>query len=154
MIDDANVRTSTTASRRSRCPTTRPTSTARATSPARSSASRAPARSRTPPGSSCKYLTTDTDAVVSFANAIHNVPSTHGRAGVAGASTRTRTSRRSSRSRRTRTATRRPSSPNGGAYQLTLQDLGYAYESGKQTDLQAGLDEAAEQIDTDIAQAQ
>ena len=42
----------TTASRRSRCPTTRPTSTARATSPARSSGSRAPARSRTPPGSS------------------------------------------------------------------------------------------------------
>jgi multiple sugar transport system substrate-binding protein len=47
-----------------------------------------------------------------------------------------------------------PSSPNGGAYQLTLQDLGYAYESGKQTDLQSGLDGAAHQIDTDIAQSQ
>ena len=46
-----------------------------------------------------------------------------------------------------------PASPNGGAYQLTLQDVGYAFESGKQTDLQAGLAEAAEQIDTDIDQS-
>ena len=43
---------------------------------------------------------------------------------------------------------------NGGAYQLTLQDLGYDYESGKETDLQAGPREDAKQIDTDIAQAQ
>ena len=46
-----------------------------------------------------------------------------------------------------------PASPNGGAYQLTLQDVGYAYESGKETDLQGGLDRAAKQIDTDIDQA-
>ena len=99
-----------------------------------------------------KYLTTDTEAVVDFANAIHNVPSTLaalespdlsqdpaiqtfiGIAPNPGSNTT-------------------PASPNGGAYQLTLQDLGYAYESGKETDLQAGLDEAAEQIDTDIAQS-
>ena len=47
-----------------------------------------------------------------------------------------------------------PASPNGGAYQLTLQDVGYDYESGKLTDLQTGLTGAAEQIDTDIAQSQ
>ena len=47
-----------------------------------------------------------------------------------------------------------PSSPNGGAYQLTLQNVGYDFESGKLTDLQAGLEGAAHQIDTDIAQAQ
>ena len=47
-----------------------------------------------------------------------------------------------------------PASPNGGAYQQTLQDVGYAYESGKETDLQGGLDGAAKQIDTDIDQAQ
>jgi len=45
-------------------------------------------------------------------------------------------------------------SRNGGAYQLTLQNLGYAFESGRQTDLQAGLAKAAKQIDTDIAQTQ
>ena len=46
-----------------------------------------------------------------------------------------------------------PASLNGGAYQLTLQDVGYDFESGKLTDLTAGLQEAAEQIDTDIEQA-
>jgi multiple sugar transport system substrate-binding protein len=100
-----------------------------------------------------QYLTTDTEAVVNFANAIHNVPSTLaalespdvsqdpafqtfiGIASDPGSNTT-------------------PASPNGGAYQLTLQDLGYDYESGKQTDLSAGLEEAARQIDTDLAQSQ
>ena len=44
-------------------------------------------------------------------------------------------SRPSSRSPSTRSSNTTPASPNGGAYQLTLQDLGYAFESGKQTDL-------------------
>ena len=69
-------------------------------------------------------------------------------------SARTRASRRSSRSPQNPNSNTTPASPNGGAYQLTLQNLGYAYESGKLTDLQAGLDDAAKQIDTDIAQAQ
>ena len=47
-----------------------------------------------------------------------------------------------------------PSSPNGGAYQLTLQNVGYAYESGKLNDLQGALRQAAAQIDNDIEQAQ
>ena len=51
-------------------------------------------------------------------------------------------------------STTTPASPNGGAYQLTLQNLGYDYESGKQSDVDAGLQDAAKQIDTDIAQAQ
>ena len=50
-------------------------------------------------------------------------------------------------------STTTPSSPNGGAYQLTLQNVGYDYESGKNDDLQGALDTAAKQIDTDIAQA-
>ena len=56
-----------------------------------------------------KYLTTDTDAVVSFANAIHNVPSTMDALKSPDLDQMTRTSRPSSRSPRTRTATpRRP----------------------------------------------
>lgn len=99
-----------------------------------------------------KYLTTDTDAVVGFANAIHNVPST--KAALASPKVSQdpsfQTFIKIASNPHSNTT---PSSPNGGAYQLTLQDLGYAFESGKQTDLQAGLDKAAKQIDTDIAQS-
>ncbi len=89
-----------------------------------------------------KYLTTDTDAVVNFANAIHNVPSTN----AALASPKVdqdpafQTFIKIAQNPNSNTT---PSSPNGGAYQLTLQNLGYDYESGKQTDLQAGLEDAA-----------
>lgn len=99
-----------------------------------------------------KYLTADTDAVVNFANAIHNVPSTKAALGSAKVSQdphfQTFVSIASNANSNTT-----PSSPNGGAYQLTLQDLGYAYESGKQSDLGAGLSKAAQQIDTDVARA-
>ena len=100
-----------------------------------------------------KYLTTDTDAVVNFANAIHNVPSTN----AALASPKLdqdpsfQTFIKIAQNPYSNTT---PSSPNGGAYQLTLQNLGYDYESGKQTDLQAGPGGGGHQIDTDIAQAQ
>jgi multiple sugar transport system substrate-binding protein len=100
-----------------------------------------------------KYLTTDTDAVVNFANAIHNVPST------TAALASSKVSQDPNFQQFIKIASNpdsstTPSSPNGGAYQLTLQDLGYDYESGKQTDLQSGLDKAAQQIDTDVAQSQ
>ncbi len=100
-----------------------------------------------------KFLTTDTDAVVSFANAIHNVPSTK----AALASDKVdqnpsfQTFLKIAQNEHSNTT---PSSPNGGAYQLTLQNVGYAYESGKNDDLQGALDKAAKQIDTDVAQAQ
>ncbi len=100
-----------------------------------------------------KYLTSDTDAVVNFANAIHNVPSTLAalQSPDLNPDPNFQTFIKIAANPNSNTT---PSSPNGGAYQLTLQDLGYAFESGKQTDLQAGLDKAAEQIDTDIAQSQ
>jgi multiple sugar transport system substrate-binding protein len=100
-----------------------------------------------------KYLTTDTEAVVSFANAIHNVPSTLEalESPDLDQSEAMQTFIKIAQNPDSNTT---PASPNGGAYQLTLQDLGYGYESGKVTDLQAGLDKAADQIDTDIAQAQ
>ncbi len=100
-----------------------------------------------------KYLATNTDAVVNFANAIHNVPSTT--AALASPKVDQDPSMQTFiKIAQNPNSNTTPSSPNGGAYQLTLQDLGYAYESGKQTDLQSGLDGAAKQIDTDIAQSQ
>ena len=100
-----------------------------------------------------QYLTTDTDAVVNFANAIHNVPSTN--AALASPKLDQNPSFQTFiKIAQNQYSNTTPSSPNGGAYQLTLQNLGYDYESGKQTDLQAGLEEAAHTIDTDIAQAQ
>ena len=78
-----------------------------------------------------KFLTTDTDAVVSFANAIHNVPSTK----AALASDKVdqdpnfQTFLKIAQNPHSNTT---PSSPNGGAYQLTLQNVGYAYESGQE----------------------
>jgi multiple sugar transport system substrate-binding protein len=100
-----------------------------------------------------KYLTTDTAAVVNFSNAIHNVPSTNAALASPDLSQDPsfQTFIKIAQNPNSNTT---PSSPNGGAYQLTLQNVGYAYESGKLTDLQAGLDAAAKQIDTDIAQAQ
>jgi multiple sugar transport system substrate-binding protein len=100
-----------------------------------------------------KYLTTDTDAVVNFANAIHNVPST------IAALASPKVSQDPNFQEFIKIAsnpnsTTTPASPNGGAYQLTLQNVGYDYQSGKMTDIQSGLDDAAKQIDTDIAQSQ
>jgi multiple sugar transport system substrate-binding protein len=99
-----------------------------------------------------QFLATDTKAVVDFANAIHNVPSTLDALASPDVSQdpamQTFISIASNPDSNTT-----PASLNGGAYQLTLQDVGYDYESGKLTDLQSGLAEAAEQIDTDVEQA-
>jgi multiple sugar transport system substrate-binding protein len=100
-----------------------------------------------------RYLTTDTKAVVDFSNAIHNVPSTQEALASPDVSKdpNFQTFIEIAGNAYSNTT---PASPNGGAYQLTLQDLGYAYESGKETDLMAGLTSAAEQIDTDIEQSE
>ncbi|MFF8864411.1 ABC transporter substrate-binding protein [Streptomyces sp. NPDC015139] len=99
-----------------------------------------------------KYMTTDTDAVVGFANGIHNVPSTLAAL----------KSPKLKYDPRFRTfldiaanphSTTTPASLNGGVYLVTIQQFGYDYESGKATDLKAGLKTTAAQIDTDIAQA-
>ncbi|MER6568436.1 ABC transporter substrate-binding protein [Streptomyces sp. NPDC001093] len=99
-----------------------------------------------------KYITTDTDAVVGFANDIHNVPSTLAAL----------KSPKLKYDPRFKTfldiaadpdSTTTPASVNGGVYLVTIQQFGYDYESGKATDLKAGLKKTAAQIDTDIAQA-
>ncbi|MEV7070260.1 ABC transporter substrate-binding protein [Streptomyces sp. NPDC093990] len=99
-----------------------------------------------------KYITTDTDAVVGFSNAIHNVPSTLAalKSPKLKYDPRFKTFLDIAANPNSTTA---PSSINGGVYLTTVQDLGYAYESGKVTDLKKGLADAAKQIDTDIAQA-
>ncbi|MDX3802465.1 ABC transporter substrate-binding protein [Streptomyces sp. AK04-3B] len=99
-----------------------------------------------------KYMTTDTGAVVAFSNAIHNVPSTL-------AALKSPDLKYDPRFKTfldiaaNPNSTTSPASVNGGVYLTTVQQLGYDYESGKVTDLTAGLKKAAAQIDTDIAQA-
>jgi multiple sugar transport system substrate-binding protein len=99
-----------------------------------------------------QYLTTDTDAVVNFANAIHNVPSTIDALASPDVDQDPNFKAFLDIAANPNSNTT-PASPNGGAYLVTLQDLGYDYESGKQSDLQAGLQQAASQIDTDIDQS-
>ncbi|MEV3992993.1 ABC transporter substrate-binding protein [Streptomyces sp. NPDC049837] len=99
-----------------------------------------------------KYLTTDTDAVVNFANELRNVPSTHD----ALASPKLKLDPRFKTfldiARHPKSNTT-PASVNGGAYQVTLQEFGYRHEAGKVADLKAGLERTAAQIDTDIEKA-
>ncbi|WP_369378943.1 ABC transporter substrate-binding protein [Streptomyces sp. cg36] len=99
-----------------------------------------------------KFMTTNTDAVVDFANAIHNVPST----------LEALRSPRLKYDPRFKTfldiaqnpnSTTTPASVNGGQYLVSLQNLGYDIEKGKQSDIQAGLEKTAKEIDTTIAQA-
>ncbi len=99
-----------------------------------------------------KYLTTDTGALVHFANAISNVPSTYAAL----------KSPQLERSPQFQTflnvaanpgSNTTPSAPNGDAFIVTYQNLGYAYESGKVTDLAAALRKTAAQIDGDLDQA-
>ncbi|MDH6127846.1 ABC transporter substrate-binding protein [Kitasatospora sp. GP82] len=99
-----------------------------------------------------KYLTTDTDAVVTFANAIHNVPSTVEalNSPKLDADPNFRTFVDIAKNPNSSTT---PASINGGAYQLSMQNLGYAYESGKQADLAAGLAATAKEIDAAVNQA-
>ncbi|MFJ8711956.1 ABC transporter substrate-binding protein [Streptomyces violaceus] len=99
-----------------------------------------------------KYMTTDTDAVVNFSNAIHNVPSTLAalKSPKLKYDPRFKTFLDIAANPNSTTA---PASVNGGVYLATVQEFGYDYESGKTTDLKAGLKKTAAQIDTDIAQA-
>ncbi|WP_328782713.1 ABC transporter substrate-binding protein [Streptomyces canus] len=99
-----------------------------------------------------KYITTDTDAVVGFSNDIHNVPSTL-------AALKSPKLKYDPRFKTfldiaaNPNSSSSPASINGGVYLATIQNFGYDYESGKVTDLDKGLADAAQQIDTDIAQA-
>jgi multiple sugar transport system substrate-binding protein len=100
-----------------------------------------------------RYMTTDTEAVVNFSNGIHNVPSTQEALASPELEVDPNFQVFIDIAQHPDSNTT-PASPNGGAYQLTLQDVGYGYESGEITDLDAALEDADGQIDADIAQAQ
>ncbi|WP_426363895.1 ABC transporter substrate-binding protein [Streptomyces sp. E-08] len=99
-----------------------------------------------------KYMTTDTDAVVGFANDIGNVPSTL-------EALKSPKLKFDDRFKVFLDIARHPQSTtmdgavNGPTYQETLSDLAHKYENGQVTDLKKGLADAAAQIDRDIAAA-
>jgi multiple sugar transport system substrate-binding protein len=100
-----------------------------------------------------KFLTADTNQVVSFANAIHNVPSTKA------ALTSPKldpdpTFRAFLDIAQNRYSTALPASINGGQYVVSLQDFSYGVEEGKVRDLDRGLRELDKEIDADNLQAQ
>ncbi|MFF2025987.1 ABC transporter substrate-binding protein [Streptomyces sp. NPDC058171] len=97
-----------------------------------------------------KYMTTDTDAVVQFANGIKNVPSTLAALDSPDLKLDPRFKTFLDIAKHPKSNTS-PGAVDGIGYQNTLQDFGYRYEAGKVKDLQAGLEETAEQIDTDLA---
>ncbi|OKI67664.1 ABC transporter substrate-binding protein [Streptomyces sp. MJM1172] len=99
-----------------------------------------------------KYMTTDTAAVVAFANSIHNVPSTLEalESPDLRVSPEFKTFLDIARHPKSNTT---PAQADGGTYQLTFQDFAYAVEKGDVSDLPAGLARLDQQIDTDIAKA-
>ncbi|WP_329313547.1 ABC transporter substrate-binding protein [Streptomyces sp. NBC_01278] len=99
-----------------------------------------------------KYMTTDTEAVVAFANAIHNVPSTLAALESPNLQVTPEFKTFLDIARHPKSNTT-PAQADGGTYQLTFQDLAYAVEKGDVADVPAGLAKAGQQIDTDIAKA-
>ncbi|MFF1506052.1 ABC transporter substrate-binding protein [Streptomyces sp. NPDC058326] len=99
-----------------------------------------------------KYMTTDTEAVVSFANDIGNVPSTL-------EALKSPDLKFDERFKVFLDIAQHPASTtsdgavNGSAYQDTLQKFAQKYEKGEVADLKKGLAETAAQIDRDIAAA-
>ncbi|MET9607942.1 ABC transporter substrate-binding protein [Streptomyces sp. NPDC006512] len=100
-----------------------------------------------------RYMTTDTAAVVAFANAIHNVPSTLEALDSPDLRVTPEFKTFIDIARHPKSNTT-PAQADGGTYQLTFQDFAYAVEKGDVADIPAGLAETDRQIDTDIAKAQ
>ncbi|MFI6417895.1 ABC transporter substrate-binding protein [Streptomyces sp. NPDC050842] len=99
-----------------------------------------------------KYMTMDTEAVVSFANDIGNVPSTL-------EALKSPNLKADKNFKVFLDIAQHPESStsdgavNGSTYQDTFQDFAQKYEKGQVPDLKKGLADTAAQIDRDIAQA-
>ncbi|MET9696225.1 extracellular solute-binding protein [Streptomyces sp. NPDC006529] len=100
-----------------------------------------------------KYMTTDTDAVVAFANDIHNIPSTLAALDSPKLQVAPEFKTFIDIAKHPKSNTT-PAQADGGTYQLTFADFAYAVEKGAVPDLQAGLAKTDQQIDTDIAKAE
>ncbi|MFB6562191.1 ABC transporter substrate-binding protein [Streptomyces sp. NPDC056400] len=99
-----------------------------------------------------KYMTTDTEAVVAFANAIHNIPSTFAALESPNLQVAPEFKTFLDIARHPKSSTT-PAKADGGTYQLTFTDFAYAVEKGDVGDIPAGLAKTDQQIDTDIAKA-
>ncbi len=99
-----------------------------------------------------KYMTTDTGAVVAFANAIHNVPSTLAALDSPDLQLTPEFKTFVDIARHPKSSTT-PAQADGGTYQLTFEDFAYGVEKGAVPDITAGLAKVDQQIDTDIAKA-
>jgi multiple sugar transport system substrate-binding protein len=99
-----------------------------------------------------RYLTADTDQVVSFANAIHNVPSTF--AALKSPKLDVDPSFRAFLDiAKNKYSQVMPTSTNGGMYINQLQDFSYTEEAGKVRDLKSGLKSLDKLIDADTLQS-
>ncbi|MGW7439511.1 ABC transporter substrate-binding protein [Streptomyces sp. NPDC054849] len=99
-----------------------------------------------------RYMTTDTEAVVAFANSIHNVPSTLAALESPNLQVTPEFKTFLDIARHPKSSTT-PAQADGGTYQLTFTDFAYAVEKGDVADIPAGLARTDRQIDTDIAKA-
>ncbi|MEV6728766.1 MULTISPECIES: ABC transporter substrate-binding protein [unclassified Streptomyces] len=99
-----------------------------------------------------KYMTTDTDAVVDFANAIHNLPSTLTALDSPKLQVTPEFKTFIDIAKHPKSSTT-PAQADGGTYQLTFEDFTYGVEKGDVADIPAGLAKTDQQIDTDIAKA-
>ncbi|MFD9478840.1 ABC transporter substrate-binding protein [Streptomyces nojiriensis] len=99
-----------------------------------------------------KYMTTDTEAVVAFANAIHNIPSTFAALDSPNLRVAPEFKTFLDIARHPKSSTT-PAQADGGTYQLTFEDFAYGVEKGDVADIPAGLARTGQQIDTDIAKA-
>ena len=99
-----------------------------------------------------RFLTADTEQVVSFANAIHNVPSTFAalKSPKLDADPTFRTFFDILENKHSKAL---PPSVNGGAYVVSLMDFAYSVEAGRAGDLRKGLRKLDEQIDADTLQS-
>ncbi|ATL27818.1 ABC transporter substrate-binding protein [Streptomyces formicae] len=99
-----------------------------------------------------RFLTADTDQVVKFANAIHNVPSTFAalKSPKLDADPTFRTFFDILENKHSKAL---PPSVNGGAYVVSLQDFSYSVEAGRVGDLRKGLKKLDDQIDADTLQS-
>ncbi|WP_030686411.1 ABC transporter substrate-binding protein [Streptomyces sp. NRRL B-1347] len=100
-----------------------------------------------------RFLTADTDQVVNFANAIHNVPSTFAalKSPKLDADPKFRTFFKILQSEHSQAM---PPSVNGGAYIVSFGDFAYSVEAGHEKNLREGLKKLDDQIDADNLQSE